>query len=62
MSKCLGLDLGTKTLGIAMSDSLRIAAHGYEEFTFESGNYKKARERVLEICAKEKRCKACELR
>lgn len=53
MSKCLGLDLGTKTLGIAMSDSLRIAAHGYEEFTFESGNYKKARERVLEICAKE---------
>lgn len=53
MSKVLGLDLGTKTLGIAMSDSLRIAAHGYENFTFENGNYKKARERVLEIVGKE---------
>ena len=53
MSKVLGLDLGTKTLGIAISDSLRIAAHGYENFTFETGNYKKARERVLEVCQKE---------
>lgn len=53
MKKILGLDLGTKTLGIAMSDSLLIAAHGYENFTFEFGNYKKARERVLEICSNE---------
>lgn len=53
MSKALGLDLGTKTLGIAVTDSLRIAAHGLENFTFESGNYKKAREHVLEICKKE---------
>ncbi|MCR5332898.1 MAG: Holliday junction resolvase RuvX [Bacilli bacterium] len=53
MKKILGLDLGTKTLGIALSDSLGIAAHGYENFTFEFGNYKKARERVLEICQKE---------
>lgn len=53
MKKILGLDLGTKTLGIAMSDSLLIAAHGYENFSFEFGNYKKARERVLEICSKE---------
>lgn len=53
MKKILGLDLGTKTLGIAISDSLGIAAHGYENFTFEKGNYKKARERVLEIASKE---------
>ena len=53
MKKILGLDLGTKTLGIAISDSLGIAAHGYENFTFEFGNYKKARERVLEIAQKE---------
>ena len=53
MKKILGLDLGTKTLGIAISDSLGIAAHGYENFTFEFGNYKKARERVLEIVQKE---------
>ena len=53
MSKVLGLDLGTKTLGIAMSDSLRIAAHGYENFVFEHMNFKKAREHVLEICKNE---------
>ena len=35
MSKILGLDLGTTTLGIAKTDSLRIAAHGVETFRFE---------------------------
>ena len=53
MKKILGLDLGSKTLGIAISDSLGIAAHGYENFVFEPGNYKKAREHVLEITSKE---------
>ncbi len=53
MKKILGLDLGTKTLGIAISDSLGIAAHGYENFVFEFGNYKKAREHVVEILKKE---------
>lgn len=53
MKRVLGLDLGTKTLGIAISDSLGIAAHGYENFTFEFLNFKKARERVHEICKKE---------
>lgn len=53
MKKILGLDLGSKTLGIAISDSLLIAAHGYENFVFEPGNYKKARERVLEIVKNE---------
>jgi len=53
MKKLIGLDLGTKTLGIAMSDSLHIAAHGYENYVFEEGNYKKARQHVLEILDKE---------
>lgn len=53
MKKILGLDLGTKTLGIAISDSLGIAAHGLENFAFEFGNYKKAREHVLEIVERE---------
>ena len=53
MKKILGLDLGTKTLGIAITDSLLLSAHGYENFTFEFANYKKARERVLEIVQKE---------
>ena len=53
MKKILGLDLGTKTIGIAMTDSLGIAAHGVETFRFEEFNYKKAREHVVELCAKE---------
>ncbi len=53
MKKILGLDLGTKTLGIAITDSLLLAAHGYENFTFEFGNYKLAREHVIEIIKKE---------
>ncbi len=51
--RALGLDLGTKTLGMAVSDSLGIAAHGVETFRFESGNYKKAREHIVEYLKKE---------
>ena len=50
MKRILGLDLGTKTIGIAMTDELGIAAHGYETFRFEEFNYKKAREHVIELC------------
>lgn len=53
MNKVLGLDLGTRTLGIAISDVLGIA-HGYEEFRFLEGAYKQAIKRVLEVCEKEK--------
>jgi putative Holliday junction resolvase len=51
--KIIGLDLGTNSLGIAITDSLMIAAHGYENFTFEHGNFKKAREHLLEVLKKE---------
>jgi len=53
VKRIIALDLGTKTLGVAISDALHIAAHGYENFVFESGNYKKAREHVLTILDKE---------
>jgi len=53
MSKILGLDLGTTTIGIAATDSLGIAAHGRETFRFEPHNFKKAREHVLQICVDE---------
>ena len=46
MEKYIGLDLGTKSLGIATSDSLGIV-HGRENFNFEKGNYKKAREHLI---------------
>lgn len=52
MEKIIGLDLGTKTLGISISDSLGIV-HGYENYVFPEFYYKKARERVLEIASKE---------
>ncbi len=52
MKRILGLDLGTKTLGIALTDELGLAAHGYETFRFEEFNYKKAREHVIELCNK----------
>lgn len=35
----LGLDLGTKTLGIALSDSLGIIASNYCTLNFENENY-----------------------
>ncbi len=53
MSKALGLDLGTRTLGISITDNSRWYAHGLENFRFEEGNYKKAVAHVVELCAKE---------
>lgn len=53
MKRIIGLDLGTKTLGVAISDSLGIAAHGYENFRFNENGFKSARVHVHEICKKE---------
>jgi putative Holliday junction resolvase len=51
--KYLGLDLGTTTLGIAKNDELGIV-HIYENFSFEPGNFKKARTHLNEVIKKEK--------
>lgn len=48
MEKYIGLDLGTKSLGIAVADSLGII-HPRENYNFEKGNYKKAREHLIDI-------------
>lgn len=53
MSKVIGLDLGSRTLGIAMSDVSRWYAYGVENFRFEEGNYKKAVEHVVALARKE---------
>lgn len=53
MERILALDLGTTTLGMAINDSLGIAAHPYENFRFEPHNYKKARIHVKEVVKKE---------
>lgn len=54
MGKLLGLDLGTKTLGIAITNSEQTLAVSYENFNFPVHYYKLARARVLAICAAEK--------
>jgi putative holliday junction resolvase len=52
--KILGLDLGSKTLGIALSDALGFTAQGIETFFFKDNQYDQAVNRVFEIVQKEK--------
>ena len=51
--RTVGLDLGTKTLGIAMSDALGMMAHGVETYTFKTAHYKHALEYLGELVSKE---------
>ena len=53
MGKVIGLDLGTRTLGIAISDSLGMIAYGRETHRFENGNYKEAATYAVEYAKKE---------
>jgi putative Holliday junction resolvase len=50
--RILGLDLGTKTLGIALSDPSGIIAFGIETYRFSEGDLAKAITYVLEIIPK----------
>lgn len=54
MSKILGLDLGTTTLGVAITDEEQKFVFGREVFRFKSQNYYAARIYVLDLVAKEK--------
>jgi putative Holliday junction resolvase len=51
VKKYLGLDLGTKTLGIAYNDALGFV-HGLETFRFDRNQYIVARKHVIELCEK----------
>ena len=51
--RVLGLDLGTKTLGIAMSDKLGIIASSYGTIRFENEDYDSLLEQIKEIINKE---------
>ncbi len=48
----LGLDLGTKSLGVAISDKTNTLASGLELIEFDSENYDLALKKVLDICEK----------
>lgn len=49
MEKIIGLDLGSKTCGIAMSDVLGMIAHGVETFRFKEEQYDRVVDRVEEL-------------
>ncbi len=53
VGKVLGLDLGEKTLGIAMSDLLGIVANGIETFHFPTKQFDLALNRVKYYVEKE---------
>ena len=51
--RCLGLDLGSKTLGIAISDRTNFIASVYTTLRFEDENYYSLIEPLREIINKE---------
>lgn len=53
MNKVMGLDLGSRTVGIALSDLLGMIAHGLETYRFAPDDYDDALNHVLEIVEKE---------
>ena len=54
MSKILGLDLGTRTIGIAISDNLEMIASAVETFRFRENDFESALKRVVEIVSERK--------
>ena len=52
--RILGLDLGSRTVGIAISDALGIIASGVETYRFLDGRYDLALNRVIEIVKERK--------
>lgn len=49
VSKILGLDLGARTIGIAISDNLEMIASAVETFRFREEDYDSALKRVSEV-------------
>ena len=54
MAKVLGLDLGSRTCGVAISDISGILARVYETIRFTDDDYDTCASKVVEICLKEK--------
>lgn len=52
--RIIGLDLGSKTLGIAISDELLILARTLTTYRFAEDDYKAAADYLIDLCAKEK--------
>lgn len=54
MAKVLGLDLGSRTCGVAISDISGILARVYETIRFTDDDYDTCCDKVVEICQKER--------
>lgn len=53
-NKIIGIDLGTKTLGVAISDSFGMMAHGLETFKFAENHFTDAANYVCNLAAEKK--------
>ena len=53
MKRTMGLDLGSVTCGIAISDPLGIVARAVETVRFEADQYDECLEKVLEVIHRE---------
>ena len=51
--KYIGLDLGSRTCGIAISDALGMLARTYDTLRFDDDDYEFAANKVIEICKSE---------
>ena len=51
--KYIGLDLGSRTLGVAISDETGFLARAYDTFRFKDDNYLAAIDYTIDICKKE---------
>ncbi len=51
--KVLGLDLGTRSLGIAISDQSQMIARGIENYRFDDADYDQAIKRIMDYLKQE---------
>lgn len=51
-NKILGLDLGTKTIGVAISDSFGMMSHGLETYKFKENHFTEAATYICELASK----------
>lgn len=51
--KYIGLDLGSRTLGVAISDALGMLARAYDTFRFNDDNYELAAKYTIDLAKKE---------
>ena len=54
MERIIGLDLGSKTCGVSVSDSSRFIARALKTIRFESDNYDDCFDQILELLDQEK--------